>query len=133
MIFVDTGAFLARYLSADSLHARATRAWKDLEKRNSSICTSHFVIDETLTLLARRADYRFAAERGRRIYASEALRILRADEVVEKRALVLFQKFADQDVSFTDCVSFALMGHHKVERVFTFDRHFALAGFNVWP
>jgi uncharacterized protein len=133
LIFVDTGAFLARYLSDDSLHARANRTWKDLEKRNSAICTSNFVLDETLTLLARRADYRFAAERGRRIYASEALRIFRADEAVEKRALGLFEKFADQNVSFTDCVSFALMSQHAIERAFTFDRHFALAGFEVWP
>ena len=86
MIFVDTGPFLARYLSDDSLHARASRTWKDLERRNSAICTSNFVLDETLTLLARRADYRFAAERGRRIYASEALRIFRADEAVENLA-----------------------------------------------
>ena len=133
MIFVDTGAFLARYLFGDSLHRRATRAWGDLERRKAAICTSHFVLDETLTLLARRADYRFAAERGRRIYASEALRILRADEGVEKQALRYFEKFADQNVSFTDCVSFALMKQHKIERVFTFDRHFALAGFGVRP
>ncbi len=91
------------------------------------------MLDETLTLLARRADYRFASERGRRIYASEALTILRADEPTEKKALGFFEKFADQNVSFTDCVSFALMIQHGVERAFTFDRHFALAGFDVWP
>ncbi len=91
------------------------------------------MLDETLTLLARRADYRFAAERGRRIYASEAMTILRADEAVEKRALGFFEKFADQNVSFTDCVSFSLMNQHGIQRAFTFDRHFALAGFNVWP
>ena len=51
----------------------------------------------------------------------------------EKRALGFFEKFADQDVSFTDCVSFALMNQHDIERAFTFDRHFALAGFEVWP
>ncbi len=133
MIFVDTGAFLARYLTGDSLHTRANRAWKELEKRKAAIYTSHFVLDETLTLLARRADYRFAAERGRRIYASEALKILRADETAEKRALGFFEKFADQDVSFTDCVSFALMSQYRIERAFTFDRHFAHAGFEVWP
>ena len=133
MIFIDTGAFLARYLSGDSLHLRATRAWKDLEKRKAAISTSHFVIDETLTLLARRVDYRCAAERGRRFYASEALRILRADEGIEKQALGYFEKFADQNVSFTDCVSFALMKQQRIDRAFTFDRHFPFAGFNVWP
>jgi len=36
-------------------------------------------------------------------------------------------------VSFTDCVSFSLMRRYKLSRVFTFDRHFAAAGFTVWP
>ncbi|MGH9441187.1 MAG: type II toxin-antitoxin system VapC family toxin [Thermoanaerobaculia bacterium] len=133
MIFIDTGAFLARYLASDSLHQKALRAWKDLEKRKATVVTSHFVLDETLTLLARRADYRFAAERGRGLYESETLQILRADSAAEVRALSLFEKFADQKVSFTDCVSFALMSQRKIERAFTFDRHFILAGFEVWP
>jgi uncharacterized protein len=41
------------------------------------------------------------------------------------------RKYADQGVSFTDCVSFAIMRRHKIRTAFTFDRHFKLAGFNV--
>ena len=133
MIFIDTGAFLARHLRSDSLYRRAIRAWKELETHNEAICTSNFVLDETLTLLSRGADSSFAAERGRRLYASEVLTILRPDEAAERRALILLEKFSDQNVSFTDCVSFALMTQNKVSRAFTFDRHFALAGFHVWP
>jgi hypothetical protein len=33
----------------------------------------------------------------------------------------------------TDCVSFALMRRHDLNRAFTFDRHFADAGFEVVP
>jgi len=44
-----------------------------------------------------------------------------------------FEKYADQDVSFTDCVCFALMRAHNIQRVFTFDRHFRLAGFESIP
>jgi predicted nucleic acid-binding protein len=134
LIFVDTGAFLARYLSSDNLHARAVRAWKELERRKpTKVFTSHDVIDETLTLLARRADYAFAAERGRRLFDSDTLEILHADAATERAAIGLFEKFADQRVSFTDCLSFALMRARDVRRAFSFDRHFAAAGFDLWP
>lgn len=133
MIFVDTGAFLARHVSHDQFHAKARRAWKELAKAKSPLFTSSFVLDETFTLLARRTSYPFAADRAEAAYASRVLTILRPDPADELSALALFRKLSDQEVSFTDCVSFALMRRHKLSRAFTFDRHFAAAGFTVWP
>lgn len=132
-VFVDTGAFLARYLQRDGRHEEAVRGWQTLRKEGYEVVTSNFVVDETLTLLGRRASYSFAAERARRIYDSEGLTLLRPEEVDERTALDWFAKFADQKVSFTDCVSFALMRRYRVRKVFTFDLHFALAGFDPWP
>ena len=40
---------------------------------------------------------------------------------------------ADQEVSFTDCVSFALMREAGIRRAFSFDRHFDLLGFQRSP
>jgi predicted nucleic acid-binding protein len=95
--------------------------------------TSNFVLDELLTLLARRASYEYAARRARVLLASHCLKILRPDESIELAAVAAFEKYADQKVSFTDCTSFVLMRSHGLQRAFTFDRHFALAGFEVWP
>ena len=63
--------------------------------------TSNFVLDETLTLLARRTDYRFASERGRALYSSGELHILRPTLEDELAAFDWFEKYADQEVSFT--------------------------------
>jgi predicted nucleic acid-binding protein len=41
------------------------------------------------------------------------------------------RKFADQGMSFTDCVSFAIMRRRRIRTVFTFDRHFQQAGFRL--
>ncbi len=133
MIFIDTGAFLGRYLPDDQYHAPALAGWKQLTEQRLSCCTSTLVINETITLLARRADYAFAAEKARLINASGALRILRPTAPDEIAAITWLEKFADQRVSFTDAISFALLKRHRITRVFTFDRHFELAGFQGLP
>ena len=93
---------------------------------------TNFVIDEAITLLGRSAGHSFAAERARSIYESSVLTILRPTDVDEKASLTLSEKLADQRVSFTDCVSFALMKRQRLRRAFTFDRHFTSAGFEIW-
>ncbi|MFH0844617.1 MAG: PIN domain-containing protein [Pseudomonadota bacterium] len=133
MIFIDTGAFLARYLIHDQYHRRAAAFWKKLGLDKESCFTSNFVLDELYTLLGRRAGSDFAVQRARNIYASRALVILRPDQNDELKALNYFRKYADQNVSFTDCVSFVLMKREEIHRVFSFDKHFELTGFKLHP
>lgn len=129
MVFVDTGAFLARYDAADALHARAVAVWRSLRHRD--LATSTHVLAETWTLLARRAGYVFASERALEAYASPALEILCSTREEEIEAVQWFKKYADQRVSFTDCLSFVLMKRRRIRIAFTFDRHFHQAGFEV--
>ena len=133
MIFIDTGAFLARYAKRDQHHADAIAFWEELARVGTPCFTTSFVLSETFTLLARRTDYRFAAERARQLYASNVLQILRPDANNEVAAILLFEKYADQQVSFCDCVSFVLMRGLGIPDAFTFDGHFAIAGFNIRP
>jgi uncharacterized protein len=133
MIFIDTGAFVARYLARDQYHAIAVPAWRKLALSSERSLTTIHVLDETLTLLARRAGNRFAADRARALFASRELEIIRSDRDDELRAIDLLQRFADQFLSFTDCLSFVVMKHSGITKVFSFDRHFRLAGFELWP
>jgi predicted nucleic acid-binding protein len=131
VIFVDTGAFLARHLVKDQFHERAVDGWVELS-RHRCVTTIH-VIDETITLLARRAGHAFAAERARAILTSRVLQVERPGLDDELAALEQFERFGDQAISFTDALSFAVMRRMRIERAFSFDRHFALAGFELWP
>lgn len=133
MIFVDTGAFLGRHLAQDQHHADATRFWEEIRRADERCLTSSFVIDEAATLIGRRAGHRFAADVLRKLYASHAITLIRPDAEDELAAFGRFEKFHDQDVSFTDCVSFILMERRKVRRAFTFDHHFRIAGFEIVP
>ena len=133
MIFIDTGAFLARFIQRDQYHDAARIHWNKLRSGGRRCVTSSFVLDETITLLGRRAGYRFAAEQARKIYNSDALTILRPLGGDEVAALDLFEKYADQAVSYTDCISFILMAGHGIRTAFSFDKHFVFAGFEVEP
>jgi predicted nucleic acid-binding protein len=133
VIFVDTGAFVARYLKRDRYHPAASRAWQRLARSGWPLFTTSFVVDETITLLARRVGARFAAERARSILGSERLTVLRPTVEDELAALGWLEKFEDQALSYTDCISFVAMRARRIERAFTFDRHFRAAGFKVWP
>ena len=133
MIFIDTGGFIARYIQQDPYHDQAVSFWDKLCKGREACFTSNFVLDETFTLLGRRAGYDFAAQRALSIYASEILTILRPTPKDEIRAIELFRKYADQRVSFTDCTSFVLMRRNKIKRVFSFDRHFEQVDFKLHP
>ena len=133
MTFVDTGAFVARYIRQDSQHRRARRAWAELDRSRTGCFTSSFVLDETFTLLGRTIDLCVRRGPGPGPAGLGSPDHLRPDADDETAAVELFAKFADQQVSFTDCVSFVLMRRHRLERAFTFDRHFADAGFEVLP
>ncbi len=120
MIYVDTGAFLARYLSRDQYHYKAVVFWRSIRQNQESCFTSNFVLDETFTLLGRWAGYSFSSQRAAKIYASKLLTILRPTREDELKAIEFFQKYADQNVSFTDCISFVLMRRNKIKRAFSF-------------
>ena len=133
MIFIDTGAFLARYIKNDQYHNKAVAFWDQIRGGKESCFTSNFVLDETFTLLGRRAGYDFAVQRAKNIYASKYLVVLRPAKPDELKALTFFSKHADKLISFTDCISFVLMGRERIKRVFSFDQHFEWAGFTLCP
>ena len=87
----------------------------------------------TVTLLGRRTGYAFASARARAILSSATITILRPGKYDEIEAVKVFEKYADQSLSYTDCISFVLMRSHKIKRAFTFDKHFQMAGFTSIP
>jgi predicted nucleic acid-binding protein len=132
VIFIDTGPFLARRVGRDSYHNEALAGWERLEQSKERIATSNFILQELSTLLARRAGCAFSVNALREIYDSSSLMILRPDLQDEIFALGLMEKIGDPAISFTDYLSFALMRKYRIHRAFSFDRHFALAGFEIW-
>lgn len=61
------------------------------------------MIDELATLLGRRTNFEFAAKKLKQIYEAD-IQIERTDEKDELKALKFLEKYADQNISFTDCL-----------------------------
>ena len=79
----------------------------------------------------RQAGFIEAANRVADLYTSPSIDILFSTLEDEMDAVSLMKKFADKQIGFTDCVSFAIMRRQRILTAFTFDRHFRHAGFRV--
>jgi predicted nucleic acid-binding protein len=131
MIFVDTGAWIGLYNEDDQYHAEAKARWKAIPRPGTRLVTSNFVFAEAITFLARECNYDFAARQGRRMMTMPGLDFLRPAEQEEQAALEIMGKFADQEIGYVDCLSFALMRRYRIKTAFAFDRHFEMAGFEI--
>jgi len=132
-IFIETSAFIALYLKGDDFHSQAAELLKELRGKTTFV-TSNFILDEIYTFLR--------AKKGKQVAVNFAEFLAQNAEVVklrrisledEKEAFGYFKKFDFSGLSFTDCTSFALMKKLEIKEVFTFDQHFAKAGFKVLP
>jgi len=127
MIFIDTGAWVARFSRRDQYHERAAGIWSKLRSTRAQIVTSDSVFVETVALLARNIGPKPAVEAGRFLRDWKTLTILRALPEDESAALDLLEKFADQSIGYVDCLSFALIRRYRISAAFSFDRHFELS------
>jgi predicted nucleic acid-binding protein len=133
-VFVDTSGFVALAQTKDHNHVRARRFFRLLARTRRPLVTSTYVADEVITLVRMRVGHTAAVEAGRAILDSKWCRLLDIDEELRMSAWNLFVRYRDQEFSFTDCTSFAVMKALGLEEAFTFDRtDFAAAGFTALP
>ena len=132
-LFVDAGALVARVLPRDQYHRASRRGWESLEDVEVKLFSSEHVFDEAVSLLVRQAGAGYAARWARDHLASDEIVWLNTTRDDWHEALRWLEKFADQKVSFTDCLSFSLMRREGLVAAFSFDHHFELAGFELWP
>lgn len=130
-VFVDTGAWIALALSRDPLHSRAREVWTSLEGAGARLLTSVPVILETFTFLDRNTQRDVALSWRDSLADVSGLRILTVTPADLEEAWPYFQRRDLHKLSAVDATSFVLMSHEKIRTAFTFDHHFAMAGFRL--
>ena len=129
-IFVDTGAWYALVDNRDPAHERASAFFVH---NTIPLITSNYVFDETVTLIRKKLGWQTAFDFGERLHTSERLQIMPILDADEQKAWTLFARYRDQDFSYTDCTSFAIMQRLKISTAFSLDHHFRVMRFNVVP
>lgn len=131
---MDTGAWLAGFYRRDQYHASALAQFRELRQRRSEWVVTDLVLAELHVHLVRAVGPRSAVGFLETVKSDPLVREVYVDEELQRAALVdWLLRFGDQPFSFTDAVSFAAMRARGIRAAFTFDRNFAVAGFEVLP
>ena len=129
-IFIDTGAWYALVDNDDTDHDAAAAF---LAANTVPLFTTNAVFAETVTLIRYRIGHEAARIFGQKLKESTFVRMVGVTPADEERAWDIFTKYRDQDFSFVDCTSFAVMQRMKLTVAFAFDRHFKVMNFTVVP
>ena len=116
----------------DAHHREAAQVYPNLLKERQ-LLTTNLVVAETYILLRRAAGHGAAISFLERIEASPRIQKVYSTPKLEEEALKILKRFGDQEFSFTDAVSFAVMQAEGIEEAFAFDHHFQIMGFRLIP
>ncbi|MBI2940542.1 MAG: PIN domain-containing protein [Chloroflexi bacterium] len=132
-VFVDAGAWIALSDAGDQYHGAAVEAYHDLSRHSPTFVTTNLVIAEAYVLIRRAAGHPAAMRFLRALRQSSRLLRIYSDAALEQEAEEVLARYADQDISFVDAVSFVVMRERGITDAFAFDRHFLAAGFVLQP
>lgn len=130
-VFVDSGAWIALALVRDPYHERARETWDRLQGATARLHTSVPVVLETFTFIDRNAAREAALAWQQSLTTVRRLKILPCTVKDLDLAWPYFERSDLHKLSATDALSFVLMTQRKIRTAFTFDAHFATAGFRI--
>ena len=130
-VFVDSGAWIALALSRDPLHERAREHWDLLQGAGAKLHTSVPVIIETFTYLDRNANRDVALTWKDAISKPGVTKILLCEMRDLEQSWEYFRRTDLHKLSVVDATSFVIMKRARIRLAYTFDHHFAVAGFRM--
>ena len=132
-LFVDTSAWIPLLLKRHADHSRVRTVLLKAVRVGGRAVTTNLVLAETFTFLRYRGHFEVALQFIRAVRKPPNIVVTSTEELEQRAAMDWLQRFEDQDFSFTDSVSFAVMQDRGITRALTLDHHFLAAGFEVVP
>jgi predicted nucleic acid-binding protein len=130
-VFVDSGAWIALALSRDPLHGQAREQWAWLKGAGAKLHTSVPVVVETFTFLDRNANRDVALAWREQICRPGTVTLLPCELADLEQSWDYFRRADLHKLSAVDATSFAIMKRTRIRIAYTFDHHFAAAGFRL--
>jgi predicted nucleic acid-binding protein len=131
-VFVDSGGWIALLRARDHHHAEADRLFRVAVTRRVPLLTTNLVVAEVHRFLLFHVGIGAAARMVERLDASPLVSVVFPGRAHHDAARAWLAKLADQRITYTDAVSFAVMEAARCTTAVTFDHDFALAGFRLW-
>lgn len=133
-VLVDTGAWLAAFSRRDQYHAAAAGELRRLRDQRIPLIVTDLILAELHLHLLYGLGAQRAADHLGTLKTDPMLEEVFSDRTLQESALAdWIERFSDQPFSLTDAVSFATMQSLGIRSAFTFDHHFAVAGFRTLP
>ena len=130
-IFIDSSMWMALVNPRDDFSKKAQEIWLLLQKQKARLLTTNYILDESFTLIRKRCGLETIRLLRNRLGADwENLKVIRVTINDEAKAWDWFLKDWS-NLSFTDCISFAVMERLGIKKAATFDKHFNKAGFKT--
>jgi len=130
-VFVDSGAWIALALSRDPLHVQAREQWNLLLAAGAKLHTSVPVVIETFTFLDRNANRDVALAWKESVSKPGTAKILPCELRDLEHSWEYFRRTDLHKLSAVDATSFTIMKRARIRIAYTFDHHFAVAGFRL--
>ena len=129
--FVDTSAWYPLLVASHPDHAGLADALRKRIARRARLVTTNLVVAETHALLLRRIGRPTALAFAHGVGRSPNLVVHSTAAIEDAARRDWLERFADQDFSLADAVSFTVMTERGIADALTLDHHFATAGFQV--
>lgn len=127
-LFIDSSALVALNDIDDPSYRNAQKILQVILKENFDSLLSTNIILESTTLISQKVG------KAKGISLLDELRggkytIINPDDSLLEDAEEIFRIIRSKNVSYSDCVSFAVMKHYDIKWAFAFDDHFKKQGF----
>jgi predicted nucleic acid-binding protein len=132
-IFVDTSAWIAIINPRDKYHVAAKEFYSEALTRKRRLLISNLIVSETHTNLLWKLGHHKAISFLNIIEQASSVQCVWSTRELESQARDILRRYDDQDFSYTDAVSFALMQQRELLEAFAFDHHFSVVGFVQLP
>jgi predicted nucleic acid-binding protein len=134
-LFIDTSGWIALIDADDAFHARAASFYRTLPLTVSKVSSSH-IISETYTWLRHQSSFEQASlflKTVGQACENQSLEIVYDDLQLWQSTGFVLAEFPGVKLSHVDALSMAIMRSRGMTRVFGFDQHFRLMGFETVP
>ena len=130
---LDTSYLLALEIARDQNRQVAVKHWQHVQPSSVQLVTTSLILTEVAAFLNSRGYHAKAVELGNNLLHGLSVQFVYVDTALLLEGWSYFERHSDKEYSLTDSVSFVLMRNMDITTAFTFDRHFAQAGFIMEP